>query len=339
MERPVEQQSPSASTASRDRSPDEIAREIETIRASVAGTLDELRNRVSPGQITDQALDYFRSSGGSEFARNLGRSVRDNPLPILLIGAGIGWLMTSNGRARGHAGELPPPSQHLEGGEARERMSDAAAEAQSRASEMGERALEAAGNVAEATGDRLRGFRDSARSAGTRSGELTHETRHRMQRFGAQAQQRWSRMAEEQPLVLGAIGLALGAALAAGLPATRFENRLMGSASDTVKDKATRTAQHQYEHAKQVASETYEDVAKDLDERGLSSENVADSAASAVKKAGAAADEMAEEAKSDVKSAEASSKSKPSGVEDKKKPGSTASAKSETSAKPENKKT
>ena len=83
-----------------DRSSAEIEREVEATRARLTDTLEELRDRTSPGQLFEQAVDYFRSSGGTDFARNLGASVRDNPLPVLLIGAGIGWLMMSGGNDR-----------------------------------------------------------------------------------------------------------------------------------------------------------------------------------------------------------------------------------------------
>ena len=92
----------SSTTDPGSRSAAEIEREVEQTRAGLTNTLDELRERASPGQLFEQALDYARSSGGNEFVRNLGTSVRDNPLPLLLIGAGIGWLMMSgNGRTGG----------------------------------------------------------------------------------------------------------------------------------------------------------------------------------------------------------------------------------------------
>ena len=43
---------------------------------------------------------YFKEGGGVELGRNLGRSLRDNPIPVALIGVGIGWLVWSNRRRR-----------------------------------------------------------------------------------------------------------------------------------------------------------------------------------------------------------------------------------------------
>jgi len=82
-----------------NRSSDDIEREVESTRARVTETLEELRSRMTPGQIVDQFVDYARESGGGDFVRNLGQAVRDNPLPVLLIGAGISWLMFSGSTA------------------------------------------------------------------------------------------------------------------------------------------------------------------------------------------------------------------------------------------------
>jgi hypothetical protein len=57
-------------------------------------------------------VEYFRSGRGddisrgtSQFMTNLGRSIRDNPIPVALIGTGLCWLMLSSGRRRKDAWE------------------------------------------------------------------------------------------------------------------------------------------------------------------------------------------------------------------------------------------
>jgi ElaB/YqjD/DUF883 family membrane-anchored ribosome-binding protein len=76
----------------------QLEREAEDTRAQLAQTLDELRERITPGQLVDQAVDYAKDSGGGMFVRNLGRQTAANPLPVALIGAGLAWLMLANGR-------------------------------------------------------------------------------------------------------------------------------------------------------------------------------------------------------------------------------------------------
>jgi Protein of unknown function (DUF3618) len=73
-------------------------RQAEEARWQLAGTLEELRGRVTPERVFDQLFDYARTSGGSAFLRNLAREVRENPMPVVLIGIGIAWLMLASNR-------------------------------------------------------------------------------------------------------------------------------------------------------------------------------------------------------------------------------------------------
>jgi hypothetical protein len=89
-------------------SSEQLEREAAATRARIEETLAELRMRISPGQIADQAIGYARQSGGSEFVRHLGQQVTDNPLPVALMGAGLAWLMMTqrrNGEAHDGKGD------------------------------------------------------------------------------------------------------------------------------------------------------------------------------------------------------------------------------------------
>jgi hypothetical protein len=77
-----------------------LERETEQTRAQLEQTLGELRARMSPGQLLDQATDYFRNSSGRAYLHNLRDEVVHNPIPITLIGAGIAWLAISGAMGR-----------------------------------------------------------------------------------------------------------------------------------------------------------------------------------------------------------------------------------------------
>ncbi len=81
------------------RNSEQLEREAEQTRAQLTQTLDELRERITPGELVDQAVDYAKESGGGDFVRNMGRQMADNPLPVCLMGAGLAWLMLSNRRS------------------------------------------------------------------------------------------------------------------------------------------------------------------------------------------------------------------------------------------------
>src|SRR5512138_3900490 len=77
---------------------EQLEREAEIARTNLAADLAELRHRMTPGQIVDEVTDYARDTPVAEFARNLVRDLRENPLPLLLIGAGIAWSIFNRSR-------------------------------------------------------------------------------------------------------------------------------------------------------------------------------------------------------------------------------------------------
>lgn len=72
----------------------ELERDIRRTEDEIARTLDLIQQKVSPGAAVDAVVRMSRENG-AEFAANLGRSVRDNPIPIALVGTGLAWLMLS----------------------------------------------------------------------------------------------------------------------------------------------------------------------------------------------------------------------------------------------------
>lgn len=110
--RPASSNTPPSASRLDNESSEEIGGDIEDTRSRMDETLDELGERLSPRRILDDVVDYFTGpSGGSgaksssashtaaqlrdsagEFGQNLGRTIRDNPVPTALIGAGLAWL-------------------------------------------------------------------------------------------------------------------------------------------------------------------------------------------------------------------------------------------------------
>lgn len=75
-----------------------IERDLEHTRSRLDATIDALQQKLSPGEIFEQALDYMKESGGGEFGRNLVATMRDNPVPVALVGIGLAWLMVAGPR-------------------------------------------------------------------------------------------------------------------------------------------------------------------------------------------------------------------------------------------------
>jgi hypothetical protein len=207
-----------ATTGTRD--PSDLEREASEIRADMDRTLDALERKFAPGQLVDRSLAYLRDHGG-EFTRNIGETVKENPVPVLLTAAGLAWLITSSLGARSKASETFTDQYTDESG-LRERLGE---------------------KLHEKTDAAKRTWRESRTAASGRVAQAVDATRARAQ----QAQDRARVLIDEQPLVLGALALAAGAIIGAALPTTQYENRTVGPVRNRTLDKAKALGEQQYQ--------------------------------------------------------------------------------------------
>ena len=73
------------------RQSEQLEREVEAARATLESSLDALRTRLTPSQIVEEVVDFARETPVAEFARNVSRDVQANPMPLIVIFAGIAW--------------------------------------------------------------------------------------------------------------------------------------------------------------------------------------------------------------------------------------------------------
>jgi hypothetical protein len=267
------------------RSPEQIQRDIRQTRTEMSETLDAIRDKFSPGQLLDQALTYFKSSNSgdgtgvgeaaSQWASNLGDTIKQNPVPVALIGAGLAWLMMGGGSRRT---ARPGPHPHLYDAydapvyDAYDAPVSMAHGAQEHSGGLKERAGEMASGVQErmsAAGERVGAMAASARE---RVGDTADRLRHQARQQGGKTQETFNYLRDEQPLVLGALGFALGAALGAGLPPTQREDELMGETRDQVVQRAQELGEEQLDKAKQVASAASSAALDQAHQEGLTQE-------------------------------------------------------------------
>jgi Protein of unknown function (DUF3618) len=102
----------------------------------------------------------------------------------------------------------------------------------------------------------------------------TRQTR----RSAQQAKESLISFVHEQPLVSAAIGLAVGAAIAAVLPKTETEDELMGERSDSVKDAVAEVASDQFQKAKTAAGNVAQEALDAAQREGLGPSQAADAA-------------------------------------------------------------
>jgi ElaB/YqjD/DUF883 family membrane-anchored ribosome-binding protein len=229
------------------RRPDEILAEIDRTRNEMDSTLSAIEHRLTPGQLVDQGIDYLRHSGANEFVQNLGGQVKHNPLPVSLVGIGLAWLMAASKREPDYGSRSGAASYGAglgeRAGEAKEKMAQSA-------QSMRERASATAQNASAKLGDMRQRATAATQSAKETIGAFGPSARSQMDRAKSSADY----MMREQPLALGAIGVAVGAFLAAMAPRTRQEDELMGGARDRLVDKAQETGKEKLDQAKQAAN-------------------------------------------------------------------------------------
>lgn len=274
----------------------ELEREVEASRAGVEHTIDALRDRLSVGQMVDEGMKYFRESGGGELTHRLGEQVRSNPLPLVLVGVGLAWLMSGRGQphlhdsnsgqggryASGGGGEgrgygyNSYPEDNAEGGYSGRGEFESPSSGADRTYSSGGSSFDTGSNGSDAEGlgladragaaagwasDRVGSLGHAGKDAFARARQSSNEAYHDTTNYAGKAysslQRNVSHMLEREPLILGAIGLAVGAAIGAALPGTEVEDRLMGERSEQVKDEAKHVAEEQLDRAKDTAQKVY----------------------------------------------------------------------------------
>jgi GNAT superfamily N-acetyltransferase len=158
-----------------------------------------------------------------------------------------------------------------------------ASETATRISESTARAESAVSDLAERTTE---GITRGIGGAGATAGDLAR-----------QARSQFSELFERHPLVLGGLGLALGAAIAYSFRPTETEGRWLGETSYGLKTRAREMAEEQFHRAQGVAERAYEAARDEAREQGMSPEGGREAAAEVGRKARAVADRAREAAR------------------------------------------
>lgn len=249
---------------------DQLEREIDEQRAHIGDTISALEAQFSPGQMLDKVLSYSRANGG-EFAQNLVDTVKRNPVPTIMTALGVAWMMYGQNRSGfpyadgvpsdASYGVDPAYDSHRDSHRSR------AGELKDRAVHMKDNVKGSVGNAMHRAGETSAHWRDSASHA-----------RHNIRARAHRASDGFSNLLHEQPLAVGAIGLAVGALIAASLPATRTEDRYMGKTRDRASDKLRNVAQEgarEFDELKQDVKRKAGDVKRTAGEASQGNEEVA----------------------------------------------------------------
>jgi len=252
----------------------QIEADLDQTRARVSETLDALKHKLNPDELASEAFNYFRSSGGGEFTSNLGAAIKNNPVPATLVGVGLAWLMMSGRNGSASRSGLSAQSESS-GTRSNNRVAEGLSRASPTSDKDDETVSSARDKVSGAAHWARTGVASMAEQGRDRSQQLSQSASHISaagREHAERAKSMFGRMVNEQPLVLGAIGVAVGAVLAAGLPETRAEDEIMGEKRDELMSRAQEKGKEQLDKAQQVA-ESARDAVKEETRRQTSSES------------------------------------------------------------------
>jgi hypothetical protein len=226
------------------------------------------------------------SEKGSDFIQDLGDAARKNPLSAALIGMGVLWLFAGS-RPVERAGDFVRSSGLDRIPDAAGNAFDAARSiARSGTDAVGERVTSASGFVKDGVVDAV----DSATRFGREYADTASEYMASIPGSGAEifetVRSNLSDLFKAQPLALGAIGIAIGAGIAAALPGTEMEADYLGETSYSVRAKAAQFAAEQTDRVTTVAEAVVDAVKEEASTQGLTLEGAKTAAADISAKVG-----------------------------------------------------
>ncbi len=242
---------------------EDLGREIRGARHMVSDEITHAKAAVreaTVGRVEHMVHDARESV--SEAGTSIIDTIKQNPIPAALIGVGLGWLLfgsRSSSRTSRRAGTYAYGGGYGYG-DARDEGSFI--DAPRRAARQGQRALgsavhtaaDAAANVGHRVQDGASHLVDGAQGAVHDMGEavshFTHDATDRIGSVAGEARQRGEQLARgagrqvmraergaesflrENPLAVGAVALAVGAAIGLSLPHTHVEDEWMGETKE-----------------------------------------------------------------------------------------------------------
>jgi hypothetical protein len=226
--------------------------------------MSEVRSYTN-GQRSSYGAAPPHGRGNGDFINALQDAVRDNPISAALIGMGVLWMFMGGSNTSLFGGDGRKSIFGSEGqgadqvggivrdtatrvGSSMGQAADAAAETASQvaggvrqaSAAVADRGSRTAGQAADAIASAYDATTDIATRAANTVSNAATSAAHTMQQTGTKwgntVQHSIADLFERQPLLLGAVGVAIGAGIAASIPTTDVENKVMGDASDLVRD-------------------------------------------------------------------------------------------------------
>ena len=237
---------------------DKIEQDINRSRTALNDTIERLGGKLSPGQMVDEAMGLAQGQLG-QLTANLGKQMRDNPIPLLLIGAGVGMMVLNqmqhkhaqpklsddDWRAEHHFRKVEDvraksPRNDGESDDAwHSRLHDAHAKALDIKQMAGEAydAFQArVTRTIEGLERRAKSVRDSVNDGVHKAGAFVSEQTKHAGEMARDAKHQATDFYDQNPLAAGAIGMAIGALVGTLAPLSSLErDKLQGVADNAMR--------------------------------------------------------------------------------------------------------
>jgi ElaB/YqjD/DUF883 family membrane-anchored ribosome-binding protein len=240
---------------------EQLVDEIAYTRDEMTGTVEEIGDRLDPRNIVAEAKGTVRdatigkveemANTAGDMVNNVGQTaqeagtgivdtIRRNPLPAALIGIGVTWLAMSNRSSGYRSSEWTSGGRWNTGGStwdttgSRRFAGDYQGSGEGLTDKFGGAVGQVQGKAGEAVGQVQGKAGEVASTVQQSAAQLPYVAK--------QVQDNAGRVVQENPLAVGAIALAVGAAVGMALPTTRPEHEFMGQARDSLIGRAESAA-------------------------------------------------------------------------------------------------
>jgi gas vesicle protein len=283
--------------ADRDRDEDEteiIAADIRITQERLGDTVEEIGERFNPTRLKEELKSDIRDATigkvenmaqqtadmVSDAQRSLMESIRENPVPVVMVGLGLGWMILNASTRKKRMGARSQYDDYQRRGGARSMYDEQQGDGWSsmyyddrqgrdydqQQSGTLDRARDKASDVVDTVKQKTSQLADETQRKASEMGERAEEMASRVADQTRMQTRRVERAFQDNPLVIGAAALALGLAAGLAIPSTETEDELVGETRDELVDKVRDVAEDTKSKVQQVAERVIdqaESTAKD----------------------------------------------------------------------------
>jgi hypothetical protein len=219
----------------------------------------------------------------ASFFKNLNGAVRDNPIAAGAIGVGVLWMLFGSSKLSRLGGSVIDASQSTAGAVGSgartlaKNVGDGIAATGMRAGEIAQDAgntvksgVQNADSIARNAMDTASNIFSKQGQGGTDlTGPATSSLTDTLTSSATSVRKNLSIALERQPLLLGVIGLAVGAGIAATFASTQTEDELVGERAARLRDDVAELAADKADFVRTRAKQVLEEVGKEAAAQGL----------------------------------------------------------------------